>query len=122
MKRSPRAFVVVDDSQRLGEAGLPLDARLPLVTEQLEDLAMKLDIPLLATWPDLEPGGAPQAWAERVAGASTIIAMGEDVERTKQFTEPKRAITLHVVKNRGGERASLNFDFSPARSKFAEQR
>lgn len=31
-----------------------------------------------------------------------------------------RAIDLHIVKNRGGERGKLSFDFLPAFSRFAE--
>jgi replicative DNA helicase len=124
IKGSARACVVIDDAQRLGERGFSVEARLPLVAERLEELAMKLDIPLLATWPALTASAstniAPEEWAERVAGANAIIVMEEDAERTKQFTEPKRAITLHIVKNRGGEKTTINFDFSPGLSTFAE--
>lgn len=120
IKRSSRALVVIDDSQRLGEPSSSLDARLPLVVERLHDLALRLDLPLLATWPELRPVAAPREWAERVAGAGAIMIMDEDAERTRQLTEPKQAIALHIVKNRAGERGTLSFDFSPALSKFAE--
>lgn len=119
-KNSQPVMVIIDDSQVLGEAGLSLDARLPLVAERLEDLAMRLDMPVLATWPDLEPAQAPQHWAERTAGANVVMVMREDAERTKQLTEPKQAITLHIVKNRDGEKGTLRFDFSPALSQFTE--
>jgi replicative DNA helicase len=46
--------------------------------------------------------------------------MEKDLERTKKFTEPNEAINLHVVKNRGGEKGKLAFDFFRAFSKFAE--
>jgi len=123
IKGSQRVMAVIDDSQRLGDPDSSLEARLPLVAERLEELAMKLDIPLLATWPALTASAsmkiAPEEWAKRVAGG-TIIVMKEDAERTGQFTEPKRAVRLHVVKNRGGEKATINFDFSPGLSKFAQ--
>lgn len=63
----------------------------------------------------------PVEWADRAAGANAIIVMEEDTERSKQFAEPKRAVRLHVVKNRGGETATIDFDFSPGLSKFGEQ-
>lgn len=123
IKGSARACVVIDDAQRIGERGVSVEARLPLVAEQLEELAMKLDSPLLATWPALAASAsiktAPEEWAERVGGG-TIIVMEEDAERTRRFTEPKRAVRLHIVKNRGGEKATINFDFSPGLSKFTE--
>jgi hypothetical protein len=115
-------FVVIDDCQRLGNTNQPLDARLPIVLEQLQELALNLKLPLLAVWPDL--GGhsetAPQAWADKVAGADVIMVMEKDRERTKQLTEPNQAVTLHIVKNRGGEKGQLAFDFYPAFAKFVE--
>ena len=119
-KACERVMVVVDDSQRLGPSDLALDSRLPFVTERLQGLAADLKLPLLATWPDLTREGPPQEWAERVVGADVILVMEEDVERTKRLTEPNRAIDLHIVKNRGGERGKLSFDFMPAFSRFAE--
>lgn len=119
LKKSESLMAVIDDSQRLGDTGLSLDARLPLVAERLEDLAMRLDIPVLATWPDLEPAQAPQHWAERTAGANVVMVMREDAER-KPLSGSQHAIALHVVKNRGGEKAVLRFDFSPASAKFIE--
>jgi hypothetical protein len=115
-------MVVIDDCQRLGEMSQPLDARLPIVAEQLQSLAMNFESPLLAIWPDLggEAKTAPPAWAERVASADVIMVMEKDTARTKQLTEPNQAITLHIVKNRGGEMGKLAFDFYPAFAKFAE--
>lgn len=82
-----------------------------------------MQVPVLATWPDLKgetSGAAPQAWAERVASADVILVMEEDVERAKELTEPSRAMKLHIVKNRGGERGKLDYDFMPAFSRFSE--
>ena len=124
IKASARACIVIDDAQRLGERGVSLETRLPLVVERLDELATRLDVPLLATWPALTTSASakiqPEEWAERVAGAATIMVMEEDAERTRRFTEPKRAVRLHIVKNRGGEKATINFDCSPGLSKFTE--
>ncbi len=123
IKKSEQVMVVIDDSQRLGSSDRPFDQRLPLVTEMLQGLAVNLQVPILATWPDLKregSGSEPQAWAERIAGAQAVLVMEEDVDRTKKLTEPNRAINLHIVKNRGGEKGTLAFDFMPAFSKFAE--
>lgn len=124
IKGCERVMVVIDDSQRLGPADSPVDARLPLVVERLQQMAVRLQVPLLATWPDLRRASARDAalheWAERVAGADVIIVMEGDAERTKQLTEPNRAIAFHIVKNRGGEKGALSFDFFPPFSKFTE--
>jgi len=106
----------------LGEMNQSLDARLPIVVEQLQTLAMNFELSLLAVWPDL--GGhaenSLQVWAESVASADVILVMEKDLARTQQLTEPKQAITLHILKNRGGERGKLAFDFYPAFAKFVE--
>lgn len=123
IKRSKQIIVAIDDSQRLGAVDRPFDERLPLVTERLQGLAVKLQVPVLSTWPDLrreENRFSPQEWAERVAGADVIMVMEEDSERTKKLTEPTRAINLHIVKNRGGERGMSSFDFMPSLAKFTE--
>jgi replicative DNA helicase len=118
VKESERLMVVIDDSQRLGETGLSLDARLPLVAERLQDFALRLNLPVLATWPDLEPAQAPQRWAERIVGADAIMVMREDAGR--KHPDSTRALALHVVKNRAGEKATLRYDFSAALAKFTE--
>ncbi len=125
IKESEQVVVVVDDGQRLGPRDLPIDARLPLVIEQLQELAMALHMPILATWPHLgreEPSNRSSAhqWGERVASADVVLVMENDMERTKTLTEPSRAITLHIVKNRLGEKATLPFDFHPSFSNFEE--
>lgn len=119
---SQRIMIVIDDCQRLGDRDQSLDARLPIVVEHLQALATDLSSPLLAVWPDL--GGhaetRPQAWAEKVASADVVTVMERDSERAKKLTEPNQAITLNIVKNRGGEKGKLAFDFHPAFSRFVE--
>ena len=121
-KSADQLMVVIDDCQRLGEITQPLDARLPIVVEQLQSLARQLESPLLAVWPDLsgEAESTPQAWAEKVASADVLMVMEKDLARTEKLTEPNQAITLHIVKNRGGERGKLAFDFYPAFAKLIE--
>jgi replicative DNA helicase len=119
LKKSESLMAVIDDSQRLGDANSSFEARLPLIAESLQAMAMRLDLPILATWPDLHPADASQHWAERTAGANVVMVMREDAER-KPPSGSQHAIALHVVKNRGGEKAVLHFDFSPASAKFIE--
>ncbi len=119
LKKSARLIAAIDDGQLLGNAGLSLDARLPLVAEKLAELALRLDLPLLATWPDFHPGETPQLWTEKVAGAKAVMVMREDPGR-KPAREPDRALALHVVKNSAGETAVLRFDFTPPLSRFVE--
>ena len=122
LKKSSPLMVVMDDCQRVGEMNQSLDVRLPIIVEQLQSLARNLELPLLAIWPDLagEAKTEPHAWAERVASADVIMVMENDPARTKQLTEPNQPVTLHIVKNRGGEKAKLAFDFYPAFAKFTE--
>ncbi len=100
-------LAVIDDAERLGDAALPIDARLPLVAERLSDLAVRCDLPLVATWPELD-SAAPERWAERAPGAAAVMVL-RDEGAGDAFT---RRLALHVVKNRGGEKAKLAFDFS----------
>ena len=58
--------------------------------------------------------------SDRAPSADVILVMEIDLERTKKLTEPNQALALHVVKNRGGEKCKLAFEFVPAFSKFAE--
>lgn len=122
IRKSAQLMVVLDDCQRFGEITESLDARLPIVVEQLQSLAMNLGLPLLAIWPDLsgETKTEPHAWAERVASADVIMVLENDSARTKPLSEPNRPVTLHIVKNRGGEKGKLAFDFYPAFAKFTE--
>ena len=122
LRRTEQVLAVVDDCQRLGNRELPARDRLALITERLQGAAVNLKIPILAVWPDLgeQPDTAPQAWAERVPGADVILVLEKDRERTQKLTEPNQAITLHIVRNRGGERGKLALDFYPALAKFVE--
>ena len=43
-----------------------------------------------------------------------------DLDRSKKLIEPNQALTLHIIKNRGGEKGKLAFEFVPAFSKFTE--
>ena len=80
---------------------------------------------MLATWPDFGRKESPsrstaQEWGEKVASADVVLVMENDIERQETLTEPSRAITLHIVKNRRGEKATLPFDFHPSFSNFEE--
>lgn len=48
------------------------------------------------------------------------MVMQTDQERTPKLIEPNQAVVLHIVKNRGGEKGKLSYDFYPALSKFEE--
>ncbi len=118
------AMIVIDDCQRLGDANQSMEARMPLVVEQVQQAAMNLKAPLIATWPDLDaaPGALPQPqrWNERMPGADVVLVMENDLERTKKLTEPDQAVALYIAKNRGGEKSRIAFDFIPAFSRFKE--
>jgi hypothetical protein len=115
-------MVVIDDSQRLGSRDHPIRDRFAHVAEQLQGIAVGRNIPVLAVRPDLaeEPKTSPQAWADKVPAADVILVIENDLERTKKLTEPNQAVNLHIVKNRGGEKGKLAFDFFPAFAKFVE--
>ena len=49
-----------------------------------------------------------------------LLVMQMDLEWSKKLTEPNQAIVLHIVKNRGGEKGKLAFDFFPSVSRFNE--
>jgi replicative DNA helicase len=118
----PSALVVIDDAQRLGNSGFSLEMRLPLIVEKLGETALKLDLALFATWPDLQPKEAPERWSEKMAGADAIIVIREDTDRMHRPSDAARALALHVVKNRAGERATIRFEFWPGLAKFSEAR
>ena len=115
-------MVVIDDCPRLGQSDQPITDRLANTAEQLQGMALDRNIPILAVWPDLieEPKTSPQAWADKVPTANVILVIETDLERSKKLTEPNQAINLHIVKNRGGEKGNLAFDFFPAFSRFDE--
>jgi replicative DNA helicase len=117
-----RTIIVIDDSQRLGAGDQSLEARLSLVTEQLHSLAKTLNAALFAVWPDLRENGevVSRTWAERALAADVVMILQEDPEQTKKLMGPAQATNMHIVKNRGGDRGKLFFDFQPAFSRFAE--
>ena len=119
---SKPGLVVIDDCQRLGDLNQSMEARLPLIVEQVQQAAMNLKAPLIATWPDLDAtsGVLPHRWNDRIPGADVVLTMEKDLERSQKLTEPNQAIVLHIVKNRGGEKGRLAFDFFPSFSRFKE--
>src|SRR6266540_4661695 len=72
---SEKIFVVIDDCQRLGDSAQALPLRLPIVADQLQQMAVNLKIAVLALWPDLGDIGAsqPQIWAEKLASTDAIL-------------------------------------------------
>ncbi|HTM09330.1 MAG TPA: DnaB-like helicase C-terminal domain-containing protein [Verrucomicrobiae bacterium] len=111
-------LVTIDDAHRLGDAARPLDERLPLVCEKLAGLALTCDIPLLATWP--EPGAAAEAerWAERAVGADVVMVLRQEHPKADAVAH---RVALHIVKNRGGEKTTIDFDFTPGLAKFSQR-
>ena len=120
IKGTDRAMVVIDDCQCLASSELDFTRRFTMVAEALQRTAVDLKVPILAVCPDLqkERSALPQIWTDLAPSADAILVMQIDPERTKKLTEPNLALTLHIVKNRGGERGQLAFDFYPAFSKF----
>jgi replicative DNA helicase len=122
IKRTDRVMVVIDDCQRLGDSQRTLTDRVAIVVDDLQRAAVSLEIPILAVCPDLQEDRStlPQIWSDRAPSADVILVMEPDLQRTKKLTEPNQALALHIVKNRGGERGSLAFEFYPAFSRFIE--
>ena len=121
--RADRIMAVIDDCQRLGASDQSLEARLPVVAEQLQDAAVSLSIPVLAVWPALreERAALPQIWCERIVSADVILVLQPEAEESKHVTDLNKATTLHIVKNRGGEKGKLIYDFLPPFAKFIER-
>lgn len=124
IKGTDRVMAVIDDCQRLGNVQHKLIDRIAIVAELLQGTAVKLQIPILGVWPDVldDRGSLPQIWSERVPSADVILVMEIDPERSKQLNEPNQAVALQIVKNRGGEKSKVGFEFYPAFSKFVETR
>jgi len=122
IKGTDRVMVVIDDCQRLGNIEQKLTDRVALVVDELQKAAVSLQIPILAVCPDLRENRSslPQMWSDRAPSADVILVMEIDLERTKKLIEPNQALTLHIIKNRGGEKGKLAFEFVPAFSKFTE--
>ena len=122
IKATDRVMVVIDDCQLLGNSQQKLRHRVASVADELQKTAVNLAIPILAVWPDLREDqvSSPEIWSDRAPSADMILVIEIDLERTKNFAEPKQTHTFHIVKNRGGERGSLRFEFYPAFSRFVE--
>lgn len=122
IKGMDRVMVVIDDCQRLGNIEQKLTDRVVLLVDELQRAAVSSQIPILAVCPDLrkDRSSVPQIWSDRAPSADVILVMEIDLERTKKLIEPNQALTLHIIKNRGGERGKLAFEFVPAFSKFTE--
>ena len=122
IKGIDHSMAVIDDCQCLASSERELTSRFLVVAEALQRTAVNLAGPILAVCPDLreDHNALPQIWSDRAPSADVILVMEIDPERTKKLTEPNLALTLHIVKNRGGERGQLAFDFYPAFAKFVE--
>src|SRR5262245_27877570 len=122
IKGTTRVMVVIDDCQRLGNIEQKLTERVAPIVDDLQSAAVSLQIPILAVCPDLreDHSSLPQMWSDRAPSADVILVMEIDLERTKRLVEPNQALTLHIIKNRGGEKGKLAFEFVPAFSKFVE--
>jgi len=115
-------IAAVDDAQRLALSEQSLENRLAILADQLQAIAVNSNAALFAVWPDLhgKRDTTPDAWADRIPGADVVLVMERNQKRTEKLTPPNQAIILHIVKNRGGERGSLAFEFSPAFARFVE--
>jgi hypothetical protein len=113
-------IVVIDDCQRLGAGAGP--NRPSAMADQLQSMAKKLGAPMIAVCSDARhPREAlPAVWVDRIPAADVILLMEADPKEIETVTASSRLIRLHVVKNRGGERGELAFDFFPAFAKFVE--
>lgn len=120
--QSQQMMIVIDDCQRLGRADQPVETRLQIIAEQLQQTALKFNLPVLATWTDLETGSGAlaQRWGEKLASPDVVLVMERDSTRSHAIDELHQAITLHVVKNRGGEKGCLAYDFVAAFAAFTE--
>lgn len=115
-------LIVIDDGHILSDPSANLAERLRQYAEELQHLAGKLRIPIIATWPDLGAASEakPELWAAKVAAPSVIMVLEPDPARTAQLTEPNQAFNLYIVRNRAGERAKLRFEFEPAFARFTD--
>jgi len=120
--QAEQIMIVIDDCQRIARVDQPLETRLQIVAEQLHQTARTLNVPVFAVWPDLESvsSAVAQSWSERVAAPDVVLVMKRDSTRSSTPNELSQAIVLHVVKNRGGEKGQLAYDFMPAFAIFTE--
>jgi replicative DNA helicase len=121
LRSTDHCMIVIDDCQRLGNSELKLIDRVAIVVDELQRTAVSLEVPIVAVHPDLgEDRSLPQIWSDKAPSADVILVVEMDLERTKKLTDPNQSLTFHVVKNRGGEKGKLAFDFFPAFARFAE--
>ncbi len=121
LRSTDHCMIVIDDCQRLGNSELKLTDRVATVVDELQRTAVSLEVPIVAVHPDLgEDRSLPQIWSDKAPSADVILVVEMDLERTKKLTDPNQSLTFHVVKNRGGEKGKLAFDFFPAFARFAE--
>jgi replicative DNA helicase len=120
LRSTDHTMIVIDDCQRLGNSELKSTDRA-IVVDELQRMAVSLEVPILAVYPDWgEDHCLPQIWSDRAPSADVILVVKIDLERTKTLNDPHQSLTFHIVKNRGGERGTLAFDFFPAFAKFVE--
>ena len=121
LRRTDHSMIVIDDCQRLGNSELKLSDRVAIVVDKLQRTAVSLKVPIVAVYPDSgEHRSLPQLWSDKAPSADVILVVEMDLERTKKLTDPSQSLTFRVVKNRGGEKGKLAFDFFPAFARFAE--
>jgi hypothetical protein len=72
------------------------------------------------SWEKLKRGALAQRWGEKLASPDVVLVMERDSTRSHAIDELRQAITLHVVKNRGGEKGCLAYDFVAAFAAFTE--
>jgi replicative DNA helicase len=115
-------IAVIDDAQGLISREAPLENRFAILADQLQATAVNLNIALFAVWPDSydRHDTAPHAWADRIPAAEVVLVMERNGKRTEKLNPPNQAVTVRIVKNRGGARGSLDFEFAPAFSRFVE--
>jgi replicative DNA helicase len=121
VKSCDQAIVVIDDSHRLGCSDQPLENRIAAISDQLQGMALDLNLPVIAVWPILHDReeALPEMWSDRVA-ADVVLVMKPELQRTKNLTESSQRVLVHLVKNRTGERGTLAYEFFPAFSRFVE--
>jgi replicative DNA helicase len=121
-KASAQSFIVIDDCQRVGHQELTLGSRLPILAEALQQLAISKNLPILAIWPELSQSRhePPQLWAELLPSANTILVMANQPTLAGEPAATRHSLDLHIVRNRGGERGKIAFEFVLPFSKFVE--
>lgn len=121
MQSADRAFVVIDDCQYLQRNAQPLGERINQIADALAAVAAELRLPILAV-ASLDNSSGDSSWVEKLPSTAVIMMMLKgDPSDARKSIGPTQTITLQLVKNRGGERGALAFEFAPAFAKFAEK-